>query len=96
MFDCATRNGAETFGIDAGVIEPGRLADAMLIDLDHPAMVPGHHLVSNLVYSADTSVVRTVICDGRVLMRDRVIPGEAEIVEAARSAARKYAPLALR
>jgi len=31
-----------------------------------------------------------------VLMRDRVIPGEAEIVEAARSAARKYAPLALR
>ncbi len=96
VFDCATRNGAEAFGIDAGVLEPGRLADAMLIDLNHPAMVPSHHLVSNLVYSADTSVVRTVICDGRVLMRDRVIPSEAEIVEAARSAARKYAPLALR
>jgi hypothetical protein len=29
-------------------------------------------------------------------MRDRVIPGEAEIVGAMRETARKYAPLALR
>lgn len=96
VLDCATRAGAEAFGIDAGVIAPGKLADALLIDLDHPAMMPNYHLVSNLVYSADTSVIRTVICHGRVLMRDRVIPGEAEIVGAMRETARRYAPLALR
>ena len=55
VLDCATRAGAEAFGIDAGVIAPGKLADALLIDLDHPAMMPNYHLVSNLVYSADTS-----------------------------------------
>ena len=96
VLDCATRAGAEAFGIDAGVIAPGKLADAILVDLNHPAMTPNYHLVSNLVYSADTSVVRTVICDGRVLMRDRVVPGEAEIVAAMDETARKYAPYALR
>jgi 5-methylthioadenosine/S-adenosylhomocysteine deaminase len=96
VFDCATRHGAEAFGLDTGVIAPGKLADALLVDLNHPAMVPDYHLVSNLVYSADTSVIDTVICDGRVLMRNRVIPGEAEIVGAMRARARKYAPLALR
>ncbi len=96
ILDCATRQGAEAFGIDAGVIAEGRLADAMLIDLGHPALAPGYHLTSNLVYSADTSVVRTVICDGRVLMQDRLIPGEAEIVAEVNAVARKYAPFALR
>jgi 5-methylthioadenosine/S-adenosylhomocysteine deaminase len=95
VWNCATRKGAEAFGIDAGVIAVGKLADAVLIDLNHPSMVPCFHLVSNLVYSADTSVVDTVICDGRVLMQDRVIPGEAEIVAAMREVSRKYAPMAL-
>ena len=89
---CATGGGAEAFGIDAGEIAEGRLADAMLVDLDHPALVPAHNLISNLVYSADTSVVDSVLCDGRILMRHRVIPGEAEIIAAMRVIARKYAP----
>ncbi len=96
ILDCATRAGAEAFGIDTGVIAPGKLADALLVDLNHPAMTPGYHLISNLVYSADTAVVRTVICDGRVLMREGVIPGEARIVADLRAAASKFAPLALR
>jgi len=59
-------------------------------------MTPGYHLISNLVYSADTAVVRTVICDGRVLMREGVISGESRIVTDLRAAASKFAPLALR
>ena len=71
--DIATRNGAEAFGIDAGVIAEGKLADAILIRLDDERMQPLHHLVSNWVYAAGSSCVDTVICDGRVLMRGREI-----------------------
>ena len=86
----ATLTGAQAFGIDAGVIAEGKLADALLIDLDQPCMVGDYSLTSNLVYSADPSVVDTVICDGEILMRERVIPGEAEIVAAAREACGKF------
>jgi 5-methylthioadenosine/S-adenosylhomocysteine deaminase len=82
VFDCATRHGAEAFGIDAGVIAEGKLADALLIDLQHPLTVPCHNLVSNLVYSADSSCIDTVICDGRVLMENKIIPNERDILEA--------------
>jgi 5-methylthioadenosine/S-adenosylhomocysteine deaminase len=47
-------------------------------------MVPNHHLISNMVYAADTSCVDTVICDGRILMADKIIPGERDIIEAAK------------
>ncbi|MBO4648675.1 MAG: amidohydrolase [Lentisphaeria bacterium] len=84
IFHAATRSGAVAFGIDAGVLEPGRLADIMLLDLDSPMMVAAHNLISNVVYSADSSCVSTVICDGRVLMLDRQVPGEAEVIREAR------------
>lgn len=86
IFDCATRNGAEAFNIHAGVIEEGRLADAVLIDLYQPSMVPNHHLISNMVYAADTSCIDTVICDGRILMANSVIPGEREMIDKAKHA----------
>ena len=86
----ATEVGASAFGIDAGVIAEGKLADALLIDLDQPCMVGDYSLTSNLVYSADPSVVDTVICDGEILMRERVIPGEAEIIAAARETCGKF------
>jgi len=69
--EIATRNGAEAFGIDAGLIAEGKLADAILIRLDDVCMHPLHHLVSNWVYAANSSIVDTVICDGRILMKNR-------------------------
>ncbi|MCL2105006.1 MAG: amidohydrolase [Kiritimatiellaeota bacterium] len=88
VFDCATRHGAEAFGIDAGVIAEGKLADALLIDLRYPLMAPCHNLISNLVYSADSSCIDTVICDGRVLMENKAIPSERDIIAAAQDACR--------
>lgn len=69
-FALATRNGAEAFGIDAGVIEVGKLADAMLIRLDDERMQPRHHLISNWVYAACAESIDTVICDGKILMEE--------------------------
>jgi 5-methylthioadenosine/S-adenosylhomocysteine deaminase len=67
----ATRNGAEAFGIDAGVLEEGKLADALLVRLDDERMQPCHHLVSNWVYAACSEIIDTVICDGRILMENK-------------------------
>lgn len=80
----ATRNGAEAFGIDAGVIAEGRLADAVLVDLNNERLVPSHNLISNWVYSADSRCIRDVICNGKFLMRSGIIEGEAEILDAVR------------
>ncbi len=84
VFKMATQWGAEAFGLDAGVIAEGKLADALLVDLDNEKMVPNYNLVSNIVYSADSSCIDTVICNGKVVMRGRVVPGEKEIIEQAR------------
>ena len=67
----ATEAGAKAFGIDAGVIAEGKLADAILVDLQNERFQPLHNLVSDWVYSADSSCVDTVICDGRILMKGR-------------------------
>jgi 5-methylthioadenosine/S-adenosylhomocysteine deaminase len=81
VFDMATINGAKALGLAGGVIEEGKLADIILVDLHQPAMTPNHDLISNLVYSANGSVVTTTICDGKVLMQDRKVDSEAEVIE---------------
>ena len=69
----ATRGGARVFGLpeDIGHLAPGFLADLALIDLSGPHNQPLHDPAANLVYSARASDVRTVICNGEVLMLDR-------------------------
>ena len=83
----ATVNGAKTFGIDAGEVKEGKLADILLIDLKNPSLYPGHHLTSDLVYSANGSCVDTTICDGKVLMQNRIVDGEEKILEHAKETA---------
>ncbi|HAZ74057.1 MAG TPA: chlorohydrolase [Rikenellaceae bacterium] len=65
VFRWATINGAQAFGIDAGEIRERKVADAMLVNLDSPRLQPGHSLVSDMVYSADSSVVSRVFCCGQ-------------------------------
>ena len=72
----------------AGKVAEGYLADLCLIDLKIPAFTPNFSFVSNLVYAANGSCVDTVICDGQVLMENRRVPGEEEIME--RTAALAY------
>lgn len=81
IFWSATEAGAEIVRIDAGKIEEGRLADLSLVNLREPAFVPNHNFLSNLVYAANGSCIDTVICDGRILMKDRRVAGEEEIME---------------
>ncbi len=69
----ATRDSARVFGLpdDLGHIAPGFLADVVLVDLGGAHNQPPHDPAASLVYSVRPSDVRSVVCDGRVLMRDR-------------------------
>jgi len=81
MLLAATSQGAHILGLNTGRIEEGYLADLCLIDLNMPAFTPNFNFVSNLVYAANGSCVDTVICDGNILMQDKHVPGEEEIIE---------------
>ena len=69
----ATRGSARVVGLGdrLGAVEPGQLADLILVDLDGTHHQPLHSVPASLVYAARAADVRTVIVDGRTIMRDR-------------------------
>lgn len=88
----ATVHVARAYGLmDAGEIKEGYLADCLLVDLKNERMVPGHNLVSNWVYAADSSCIDSVICNGKFVMRGRHVDGEEEIVREAETCAKRLA-----
>jgi len=89
IYRTATVDGFRIFRLDAGEIAVGKVADCLLVDLDHTGLVPGHDLISDLVYAANPECVDTTICAGKVLMRHRQIPGEDEVRRAFREVAAK-------
>lgn len=84
IYKMATINGAKAYNINAGEIEEGKLADFILVDLDNERLQPLHNIIYNMVYSADSSCVDTVVCDGKILMQDHKVENEEEIIEKAR------------
>lgn len=93
IFTAATRNGAQAFGLNAGIIEEGALADCILVDLNNPFITPSYNLLSNMVYAADSSCIRDVICNGKVIMRNQKVPGEETIIAEAHRLAAKIKSL---
>ena len=81
LMDLSTKNGGVALGVNTGVIKEGALADLTIIDIDNYAFTPNINFYANLIYSANSSCVNTVICDGKILMRERVVKGEDEIIE---------------
>lgn len=85
VLDMATVNGARAIGADRiGSLEPGKLADIVLIDTSQANMTPTNmeNAVSNIVYSANPSNVKFVIIDGEILKDDGKLVHPAEGVEA--------------
>lgn len=67
----ACENGASAFGLKAGKIEEGYLADALLLDLENVRMKPANDIVSSWVYAADSSCIAAVICDGKFIYENK-------------------------
>ncbi len=78
------KNKPQWIDFNAGVIAEGKLADALLVSLASPRMVPRYSLTSNWVYAADSECIDTVICDGRIVMQHRHVDGEEDIINAIR------------
>jgi 5-methylthioadenosine/S-adenosylhomocysteine deaminase len=95
--DAAVLPARDAFAIATGAAAPrlggtpiavGAPADLVLVDTSTPELVPAP-LIDALVYSGSGAAVRTVVVDGRVLMRDGHVDGEDEVLEQARASARR-------
>ncbi len=69
----ATIRGARAIHLEReiGSIEKGKRADLVIVDLDDLNQTPYYNIYSDLVYATKAADVRTVIIEGRVVMRDR-------------------------
>ncbi len=83
LLDIATVNAAKVLGLNLGKIEIGEFADLILIDTQNYAFTPNINFYANLIYSANSSCVDTLICNGKILMEHRVVEGEKEIIDQA-------------
>lgn len=78
-------NGAKALKINSGEIREGALADILIVDTqDNPFFLSPAPFEANLVYSAHSDCIDSVICNGRFVMRHREIEGEKEIYAQAR------------
>ncbi len=69
----ATIDGARALHMesDIGSLEAGKRADIVVVDLDALNQTPRYNIYSHLVYATKAADVRTVVIEGRVVMRDR-------------------------
>ena len=88
----ATAGGAKALGLSkvCGMIEVGKRADLILVDLDTIHCQPLNDVFSQIVHCAKASDVRTVMVNGTFLMRDRqlVAHDEKKVLADARQANR--------
>jgi len=83
----ATSAGARALGTGPGTLTVGAPADIVLLNARATCNTPLHNTDSNTVYACNGGAVMTVLCQGRILMHERVVPGEEEIIREAAAAA---------
>jgi len=76
----SAENAGKALGLDLGKVEEGCLADLLLVDTDNYSFLSPGSFEANLIYSAHSDCIDSVICNGRFVMRNRVVPGEKEII----------------
>ncbi len=93
VVDAATVGGSRALGFDAGVIEEGRIADLVTLDVRMPNLVPLYNAASHLVYAANPANVCDVVVGGKPLMLGRkiLVVDEEKVVEKAEEEAHKLA-----
>lgn len=90
----ATRNGARAFGIDAGAIAPGKLADIVLLRRDTAAFTPLNDVLGQIVFCENGGSVDSVLVDGEVVVEARRLTkvDEAEVLRLATQARLRLDP----
>ena len=80
----ATLNPAKALGQRIGRIGSGFRADILIIDTDNYHFLSPGSFNANLIYSAHSDCIDSVICNGRFVMRNRVVPNEEEVIRMAK------------
>ena len=87
ILNMSTRLAAKALCINdlVGSLEKGKKADIVLVDMNAPGMAPALLPVKNLVFSATSTCVDTVIINGKTVMESRelVTLDEEKVVEEA-------------
>ena len=89
LLAAGSENGYKAFDLNGGKIEEGALADLCIIDIDNIYFTPNINFNANLIYSAHSDCVESVICNGNIVMRNREIKGEKEVIENVRKLYKK-------
>lgn len=85
LLDVVTVNAGRGLGLNIGKLEEGALADILIVDTDSYHFLSPGPFEANLVYSAHSDCIDSVICNGRFVMRGRTVEGEKEILSQART-----------
>jgi 5-methylthioadenosine/S-adenosylhomocysteine deaminase len=80
LISMATSNAGKALGLEIGKIEPGALADILIVDTENYNFLSPAPFEANLIYSAHSDCIDSVICNGRFVMRNRKVEGEKEIL----------------
>lgn len=76
----ASSNAGKALGLEIGKIEEGAPADILIVDTQNYNFLSPGSFEANLVYSAHSDCIDSMICNGKFVMRGRVVPGEKEIL----------------
>lgn len=70
VLNMATINGAKALNLNCGVLEAGKLADLIILDLHQPNMQPMNNIAKNIVYSGSKPNVKCTMVNGEILYED--------------------------
>lgn len=81
------------FGTPLGVLKEGAAADVIVIDYDPLTPLTADNINSHILFGMTGAMVRSTVCNGRILMKDREVIGidEEKIMAECRQAARELA-----
>ena len=71
----ATIGGARAIHMekDIGSLEEGKRADLIVVGLNSPHQIPVYNIYSELVYATKASDVESVMINGKLVMRNRIV-----------------------
>ena len=71
ILKAATQGSAKCMGlVDCDVIDVGKKADLIIIDMKRPNMQPVNNILKNIVYSGSKENIKMTMINGKILYRD--------------------------
>jgi len=84
LISLATSHGAKALSLNTGTIEEGKIADLSIVNTDNSFFLSPAPFLANLIYSAHSDCIESVIANGEFVMKGRIVKGEEEILSNAR------------